>query len=201
MKKEEWDMFVDMESTEQARIHRERGKENRQMMKNPHTTGRRGSARTVANDLANPPSRTDIFVVTHTRKNGTFVSEEVRQKMIEINEIVACDPSSKYKDLDHDPVAEVFGKDGRGRVLGLGSGVSKTTHMATAHYKKKAEEVERSKLETQSQINDLKQEVIEGKRTQMEMQSQVNAILTMYGINQGAQTRISANSPSDQVFA
>ncbi|KAF9616228.1 hypothetical protein IFM89_029004 [Coptis chinensis] len=28
----------------------------------------------VANDPANPPSRTDIFVVTHTRKNGTFVS-------------------------------------------------------------------------------------------------------------------------------
>ncbi|KAF9592188.1 hypothetical protein IFM89_012682 [Coptis chinensis] len=143
----------------------------------------------VANDPANPPSRTDIFVVTHTRKNGTFVSEEVRQKMIEINEIVARDPSSKYNDLDHDPVAEVFGKDGRS-----------STRMATAHYKKKVEEAERSKLELQSQINDLKQEVIEGKRTQMEMQSQVNAILTMYGINQGAQTRISANSPSDQVF-
>ncbi|KAF9598375.1 hypothetical protein IFM89_027277 [Coptis chinensis] len=89
----------------------------------------------VANDPANPPSRTDIFVVTHTRKNGTFVSEEVRQKMI--NEIVARDPSSKYKDLDHDPVAEVFGKDGRGQVLGLGSGVSKTTLMVAAPYKKK----------------------------------------------------------------
>ncbi|KAF9607547.1 hypothetical protein IFM89_036909 [Coptis chinensis] len=166
-------MFVDMESTEHARIRRERGKENRRMMKNPHTTGRRGSTRTVeemvANDPANPPSRTDIFVVTHTRKNGTFVSEE-----IEINEIVARDPSTKYKDLDHDPVAEVFGKDAKGRVLGLRSGVSKTTRMPAAHYKKKSEEAERSKLELQSQINYLKQE--------------------------GAQTRISANSPSDQVF-
>ncbi|KAF9592195.1 hypothetical protein IFM89_012689 [Coptis chinensis] len=72
----------------------------------------------VANDPANPPSRTDIFVVTHTRKNGTFVSEEVRQKMIKINEIVARDPSSKHKDLDHDPVAEVFRNDGRGTRLG-----------------------------------------------------------------------------------
>ncbi|KAF9614047.1 hypothetical protein IFM89_014847 [Coptis chinensis] len=166
VKKEEWDLFVDMESTELACLCRERGKENREMMKNPHTTGRRGSARTVeemvANDPANPPSRTDIFVVTHTRKNGTFVSEEVRQKMIKINEIVARDPSSKHKDLDHDPVAE-------GSRLGLGSGVSKTTLMAAAPYKRKAEEAERSKVEFQSQIDDLKQQVIDGKKTQMEI--------------------------------
>ncbi|KAF9594198.1 hypothetical protein IFM89_028855 [Coptis chinensis] len=97
---EEWDLFVDMESTELACLRRERGKENREMMKNPHTTGRRGLARTV---------------------------EEM-----------------------------VFGKDGRGRVLGLGSGVSKTTLMAAAPYKRKAEEAERSKLEFQSQIDDLK---------------------------------------------
>ncbi|KAF9602670.1 hypothetical protein IFM89_030558 [Coptis chinensis] len=32
----------------------------------------------------------------------------------------------------------------------------------------------------------------------MEMQSQVNALLTMQGINLGAQMRISTNSPSDQ---
>ncbi|KAF9619437.1 hypothetical protein IFM89_007012 [Coptis chinensis] len=144
VKKEEWDLFVDMESTEHAYLRRERGKENRKMMNNPHTTGRRGSARTV---------------------------EEM-----------------------------VFGKDGRGRVLGLGSGVSKTTLMATAPYKKKAEEAERSKLELQSQIDDLKQQVIDGKKTQMEMQSQVNALLTMQGTNPGAQMRISTNSPSDQVF-
>ncbi|KAF9622176.1 hypothetical protein IFM89_030034 [Coptis chinensis] len=171
------------------------------MMKNPHTMGRRGSAMTVdemvVNDPANPPSRTDIFVVTHTRKNGTFVSEEVRQKMIKINEIVARDPSSKHKDLDHDPITEVFGKDGRGRVLGLGSGASKTTLMAAALYKRKAEEAERSKFEFQSQIDDLKQQVIDGKKTQMEIQSQVNAMLAMEGINQGAQTRISTNFPSD----
>ncbi|KAF9600725.1 hypothetical protein IFM89_011412 [Coptis chinensis] len=142
VKKEEWDLFVDMESTELACLRRERGKENREMMKNPHTTGRRGSARTV---------------------------EEM-----------------------------VFGKDGRGRVLGLGSGVSKTTLMAAAPYKRKAEEAERSKVEFQSQIDDLKQQVIDGKRTQMEIQSQVNAMLAMQGINEGAPTRISTNSPSDQ---
>ncbi|KAF9590974.1 hypothetical protein IFM89_000519 [Coptis chinensis] len=32
----------------------------------------------------------------------------------------------------------------------------------------------------------------------MEIQSQVNAMLTMQGINQGAPTRISMNSPSDK---
>ncbi|KAF9596024.1 hypothetical protein IFM89_006951, partial [Coptis chinensis] len=123
---------------------------------------------------------------------------QFRISQIEINEIVARDPSSKYKDLDHDTVAEVFGKDGRGRVLGLGSGVSKTTLIAVAPYKRTAKEAERSKLELQSQMNDLKQEVIEGKRTQMEMQSQVNALLTVHSLNQGVQTRISTNSTSDQ---
>ncbi|KAF9612323.1 hypothetical protein IFM89_038926 [Coptis chinensis] len=168
VKKEEWDLFVDMESTELACLRRERGKENREMMKNPHTTGRRESARTVeemvANDPTNPPSRTDIFVVTHTRKNGTFVSEEVDKKMIKINEIVACDPSSKHKDLDHDHCLRSLERMEGSKVLGLGSGVSKTTLMAAAPYERKAEEAERSKLEFQSQIDDLKQQVIDGKK-------------------------------------
>ncbi|KAF9600176.1 hypothetical protein IFM89_005000 [Coptis chinensis] len=98
----------------------------------------------LAKDPANPPFQTDIFMATCTMKNGSFVLEEVREKMI-------------------------FGKDGNGRVLGLGSGVSKTTFMAGSPYKRKVEEVEKSKLELQSQMDDLKHEVIEGKRVQMEM--------------------------------
>ncbi|KAF9615646.1 hypothetical protein IFM89_025596 [Coptis chinensis] len=74
-------------------------------------------------------------MATRTMKNGLFVSEEVREKM-------------------------VFGKDRSGRVLGLGSGVSKTTLMAGSPYKRKVEEVEKSKLELQSQMDDLKHEAM-----------------------------------------
>ncbi|KAF9618081.1 hypothetical protein IFM89_000032 [Coptis chinensis] len=93
---------------------------------------------------------------------------------------------------------EVFEKDGSGRVLGLGSGVSKTTLMAGSPYKRKVEEAEKSKLELKSQMDDLKHEVIEGKRVQMEMH--MNALLTMQGNNQGAQTKISKNFTSDQAM-
>ncbi|PIA41952.1 hypothetical protein AQUCO_02100059v1 [Aquilegia coerulea] len=57
-----------------------------------------------------------------------------------IKDIVAHDPNSKYNDLDSDPVAEVFGIDGRGTVKGYGHGVSKTTLTAAAPYKRKAQE-------------------------------------------------------------
>ncbi|KAL5726613.1 hypothetical protein ACHQM5_009643 [Ranunculus cassubicifolius] len=47
VKQEDWELFVDLESTEEARIRRQKGKASREKLKNPHTTGRRGSARTA----------------------------------------------------------------------------------------------------------------------------------------------------------
>ncbi|KAF9591813.1 hypothetical protein IFM89_008463 [Coptis chinensis] len=67
-----------------------------------------------------------------------------------------------------------FGKDGTGRVLGFGSGVSKTTLMAATPYKRKDDKVERSKLELQSQMDDLKRKAI---HTGVDLESAIDTCL------------------------
>ncbi|KAL5698199.1 hypothetical protein ACHQM5_029269 [Ranunculus cassubicifolius] len=185
VKQEDWELFVDLESTEEARIRRQKGKANREKLKNPHTTGRRGSARTaeilLANDPTNPGTRTDFFIATHTRQDGSYLSEEIRQKMNQINAIVAADPSSKMKDLDHDPVSQVYGHDGRGCTRGYGDDVSKTTLIAAEPYKRKAQEEVNSRLELQNELGDLRNELAEEKKARMEMQEQMNAFLLKKG--------------------
>ncbi|KAL5721761.1 hypothetical protein ACHQM5_005364 [Ranunculus cassubicifolius] len=47
VKREDWELCVDLETTEEARIRRAKGMASRMQLKNPHTTGRRGSARTA----------------------------------------------------------------------------------------------------------------------------------------------------------
>ncbi|KAL5699766.1 hypothetical protein ACHQM5_030623 [Ranunculus cassubicifolius] len=185
VKQEDWEIFVDLESTEEAHIRRAKGKASRQNLKNPHTTGRRGSARTaemlVANDPTNPGTRTDFFIATHTRNDGSFLSAEIQQKMGQINAIVAADPNSKMKDLDHDPVAQVYGHDGRGCTRGYGDDVSKTALIAAGPYKRKAQEEKNSRIELQNELGDLRQELAEEKKARMEIQEQVNALLSRQG--------------------
>ncbi|KAL5730186.1 hypothetical protein ACHQM5_003038 [Ranunculus cassubicifolius] len=185
VKQEDWELFVDLESTEEARIRRQKGKASREKLKIPHTTGRRGSARTTEilldNDPTNPGTRTDFFIATHTRQDGSYLSEEIRQKMIEINAIVVADPSSKMKDLDHDPVAQVYGHDGRGCTRGYGDDVSKTALIVAEPYKRKAQEEVNSRLELQNELGDLRHELAEEKKARMEMQEKVNAFLSKQG--------------------
>ncbi|KAF5207911.1 hypothetical protein FRX31_002502 [Thalictrum thalictroides] len=86
VKKEDWYVFVDMEATEDARLRRERGKACRKEMNNPHTTGRRGTARTAEILVANNPNeegtRTDFFIATHTRPDGTYLNEAIGERMV-----------------------------------------------------------------------------------------------------------------------
>lgn len=139
VKQEEWDRFVDLESMEQAKTRREKGKASRHELKFPHTTGRRGSARTeelmviykilfsykklrIFNHVnmifhcklqqkENPEitiTRTDLFMATHSRSDGSFPTQELSITAERINAIIASDSTSKQKDLNHDPVAQVF---------------------------------------------------------------------------------------------
>ncbi|KAF9623342.1 hypothetical protein IFM89_000831 [Coptis chinensis] len=55
-------------------------------------------------------SRTQGYVATHTRTDGSFINTEARQSI-------------------------VIGRDGRGRVRGLGGGVIKTVYHVSAPYK------------------------------------------------------------------
>ncbi|KAF9607583.1 hypothetical protein IFM89_037207 [Coptis chinensis] len=92
-------------------------------------SGRKGSSR-IAHELKEknpntPVTRTHVYVALHTTSYGTCPTQEHSDKMVRIKEIVTNTPSSTMLDMDHDPVAQVMGRDTKGRYHGLGSGVSR----------------------------------------------------------------------------
>ncbi|KAF9599220.1 hypothetical protein IFM89_036346 [Coptis chinensis] len=133
---------------DEEQIKREKGKSSREHMKLPHTSGRHGCARIEGDLIKESPygkvTRTQIFVATHTSKNGSCFPA-VKLSLDEIKRLVSLDPFLGNKDLDNDPMAKVLGRDGKGRVRGLGIGVSKTVVHAAAPYNRIAEEEKRKR--------------------------------------------------------
>ncbi|KAL5721905.1 hypothetical protein ACHQM5_005490 [Ranunculus cassubicifolius] len=69
-----------------------------------------------------------------------------------INQFVSICPSSINKDLDHDPVAKICGRDGNRRGRGYTSGVSKTVLHLAAPYKEIARRGKRKRKETEEKF-------------------------------------------------
>ncbi|KAF9606865.1 hypothetical protein IFM89_029464 [Coptis chinensis] len=91
-------------------------------MKLPHTSGRQGCARIeeelIKESLDGIITRTQLFVATHTSKDGSCPFPAVKPSL-------------------------VYGRDGKGRVRGLGTGVTKTVIHVAAPSKKIVEEEKR----------------------------------------------------------
>ncbi|KAF9601076.1 hypothetical protein IFM89_016049, partial [Coptis chinensis] len=68
----------------------------------------------------------------------------------EIDRLVSNEPDIVEMDLDNDLVALVIGRDGRRRVHGLGSGVTKTVYHASAPYKEIAQREKRARENSES---------------------------------------------------
>ncbi|KAF9599468.1 hypothetical protein IFM89_038562 [Coptis chinensis] len=144
VKKEEWEEFVDMCSTEGDKIKRCNGKLARENMKTHIQLVEWEQLQLLSKDSpTGEVSRTQGYVATHTRKDGSFINTETRQSLEEINRLVSIEPDIVERDLDNDPVAMVIGRDGRGRVRCLGGGVTKTVYHASAPYKEIAQREKR----------------------------------------------------------
>ncbi|KAF9616803.1 hypothetical protein IFM89_032653, partial [Coptis chinensis] len=151
-KKEDWESFIEICSTDEEKIKREKGKLSREHMKLPHTSGRLGCARIEEELIKENPdgtvTRTHVFVATHTSKDRSCLSLALRPTL----RLVSLDPYLGEKDLDNDPVAKVIGRDGKGRVRGLGTGVTKTVVHASAPYIKIVEEEKRKHESTDENV-------------------------------------------------
>ncbi|KAF6165432.1 hypothetical protein GIB67_017914 [Kingdonia uniflora] len=106
---ENWVRFVDLTSAEEFKASRERNKINKSKMMEVDPT----------------ITRLDSFLVGHTRSDGTFPTALVAKKVIAVKEIIANNPQSKYLDVDHDPLTQVFGKVKKGCVNFMGLDVAK----------------------------------------------------------------------------
>ncbi|KAF6152964.1 hypothetical protein GIB67_021569 [Kingdonia uniflora] len=93
----------------------------------PHTTGRQGVFRVADEMMDEDPTitRSDSFLVGHTRSDGTFPTTFIEEKMITVKDIITKNPQSKYLDVDHDPLAQVFGPVKKGCMNFKGLNVTK----------------------------------------------------------------------------
>ncbi|XP_058115400.1 uncharacterized protein LOC131258246 isoform X2 [Magnolia sinica] len=207
VKQEEWECFIDVESSEQSISRRENGKASRKEMKHPHTTGRRGAARTAEKMLMENPNaiitRTDLYVATHTRSDGSYPTPELSITMERIKSIIASDPASTQRDLDHDPVAQVCGRDSRGLVRGMGEGISKTTIMASTPYMVEARTERNAHMFLESKMETTMVEMIkrldEEKALRMSMEQQLADIRQQIAF-QGQQVHCSPDTNASQAY-
>ncbi|XXG72919.1 hypothetical protein AAC387_Pa07g1913 [Persea americana] len=72
------------------------------------------------------------LLATQTPKNGSARCEYQKR----VASLYEDNPSIANKDLNHDPVALILGRGNRGRVKGMGDGVSKTSIKYSDPYKK-----------------------------------------------------------------
>ncbi|KAF9618539.1 hypothetical protein IFM89_002234, partial [Coptis chinensis] len=85
VRKEDWEKFVDNESTEEAKARRVNGKRSREAAVAQQRSGRKGSAR-IAHELKEknpntPVMRTHVYVALHTTSDGTCPTQEHSDKM------------------------------------------------------------------------------------------------------------------------
>ncbi|XP_038721733.1 uncharacterized protein LOC120013847 [Tripterygium wilfordii] len=96
-----------------------------------HTAGTKSFAR-VAAEMTKidgvAPSRAKLFIKTHTRKDGSILTEDTREKIQKIEEKITQDPNVGISNEDDigwskdDVYSEVYGDERNGRVRSLGHG-------------------------------------------------------------------------------
>ncbi|KAF9626220.1 hypothetical protein IFM89_031347 [Coptis chinensis] len=140
-KKEDWESFIEICSTDEEKIKREKGKLSREHMKLSHTSGRLGCAR-IEEELI---GKTQMVRSQERMCLWPHIQDEIKR-------LVSLEPYLGEKDLDNDPVARVIGRDGKGRVRGLRTGVTKTVVHASAPYIKIVEEEKRKRESTDENV-------------------------------------------------
>ncbi|XP_073306640.1 uncharacterized protein [Primulina huaijiensis] len=122
-----WDLFVKKTRSSPFQEKSEKFMAMRGKQIHNHTMSRRGYARlahimekTSSADI--PITRTKVWVEGHKKKNGQLSGEAVGEKIKEIEE---CAPESQNTtNIVEDAISLVFGKEIRGRVRGMGFGVT-----------------------------------------------------------------------------
>ncbi|XP_058098334.1 uncharacterized protein LOC131243189 isoform X2 [Magnolia sinica] len=109
-------------------------------------------------------SRTEVWIKTHTRKDGS-VHSNAASHVEKVKELLASEGSNSH-DILNDPLTQVFGPDTRGRVRGVGTTVSQSQIRGSAaalekisSYKGKVEEQSSTIQEQSFKIQELSSKI------------------------------------------
>ncbi|KAK1606407.1 hypothetical protein QYE76_030080 [Lolium multiflorum] len=127
---EQWKWLVKHWLSKEGQESSIRGKLSRSKVVTPHTTGSKSFARAGhewGKELGHDLSRHELFIKTHTRKNGDPLDKAI-PKMNALAEAATDHPELLERPIEKgDLFAHVFGREPRGYVRGVGLGPTPAT--------------------------------------------------------------------------
>ncbi|XP_073058496.1 uncharacterized protein [Primulina eburnea] len=173
MDQNQWDLFVKKTLSPAFQEKSGKFKAMREKQRHNHTMSRRGYARlahimeqTSSADI--PITRTKVWVEGHKKKNGQPSGEAVGEKMKEIEE---CAPESQNTaNIAEDAISLVFGKEIRGRVRGMGFGVTPSKVGASLQQNGTIKQLQSMMHNLQQEVQQMRSIVFQNMRQQNEQE-------------------------------
>ncbi|XP_042456113.1 uncharacterized protein LOC122040749 [Zingiber officinale] len=167
MDQNQWDLFVQrtLSSTFQEKSARFRAMREKQ--DHIHTMSRRGYARLThimekTSPMDTKITRSQVWIEGHKRKNGEPSTQAVGEKM---KKILECPPESQNTtNIADDAISIVFGNEARGRVRGMGFGVTPSKVGASVQQNGMVQQLQTIVQNVQQQMQEMRQQ------NQLEMQ-------------------------------
>ncbi|KAK2429412.1 hypothetical protein QL285_027855 [Trifolium repens] len=116
--KDHWAMYLNYRLSPDTMAKADKNALNRQKQRIPHTLGTRSLARTkdiMEQRDGRSYTRGDMYEISHTKRNGSYVNDEARQKNEELQK-------ERQTSSDNEAFVTVFGKEHHGYVRGIGLG-------------------------------------------------------------------------------
>ncbi|QHN88403.1 uncharacterized protein DS421_16g563250 [Arachis hypogaea] len=122
--KNDWKKFVDYRLNEDTQKKCKQNTLNRSKQVYTHTGGSKTLARKkdeVEREQGRPVGRGELFIMTHKKRDGSYIHPDARVVSEAISNVERQDGSSKQLS-QNDSLAQVLGKEHPGRVRALGAG-------------------------------------------------------------------------------
>ncbi|RYR20101.1 hypothetical protein Ahy_B03g065192 [Arachis hypogaea] len=120
----EWKKFIDYRQKEESKKKRRQNALNQSKQLYTHTGGSKTLARKkdeVEKEQGRPVGRGELFIMTHKKKDGSYIHPDARVLSEAIANVERQDGSSKHLS-QNDSLAQVLGKEHPGRVRALDAG-------------------------------------------------------------------------------
>ncbi|XP_074565147.1 uncharacterized protein LOC141821686 [Curcuma longa] len=177
MDQQEWKLFIKRTLSPEFQAKSAKYREMRSNQDHIHTMSRRGYARLASmmeetNTTDTPITRSKVWIEGHKKKNGQPSSQAVGEKLKKLEE---CPPESlNTTNMAEDAISLVFGKEPRGRVRGMGFGITPSKVGASMQQKATVKDLECKVHNLQMQMDEMRSLFFKNMRQQDE-EEQVNS--------------------------
>ncbi|XP_073034332.1 uncharacterized protein [Primulina eburnea] len=192
MDQNQWDLFVKRTLSPTFQEKSAKFRTMREKKDHIHTMSRRGYAR-LTHIMENTTqgdakiTRSQVWIEGHKKKNGEPITEAVGEKMKKIQE---CPPESQNTtNIADDAISLVFGKETRGRVRGMGFGVTPSKVGAYVQQNGTVKQLQNMVHNLQQEMQEMKSMFLQSMRQQNQQEQVASG-----GIGSGIGNEVGSNS-------